>query len=149
MLKIVVTGLDGCLGSSFLGLTDLMTLAQRAITNSSLRSVNDAQTETTGFCAVTASLTGQQITAVPKMLFDVETSFDEVASCDAIIIPSFAPTHQGKPPDMSIHASTAAWLRRHHSRGAIIGGCGSGVFLLGEAISLPPMLINFIISRLV
>jgi len=133
MLKIVVTGLDGCLGSSFLGLTDLMTLAQRAITNSSLRSVNDAQTETTGFCAVTASLTGQQITAVPKMLFDVETSFDEVASCDAIIIPSFAPTHQGKPPDMSIHASTAAWLRRHHSRGAIIGGCGSGVFLLGEA----------------
>jgi len=34
---------------------------------------------------------------------------------------------------MSVHATTAAWLRRHHSRGAIIGGCGSGVFLLGEA----------------
>jgi PAS domain S-box-containing protein len=30
-------------------------------------------------------------------------------------------------------AAAAAWLRRHHSRGALIGGCGSGVFLLGEA----------------
>jgi PAS domain S-box-containing protein len=34
---------------------------------------------------------------------------------------------------MSSFAAAAAWLRRHHSRGALIAGCGSGVFLLGEA----------------
>ena len=80
-----------------------------------------------------ASADGQAIRDSAGVTFTVATSFEEIASCDAIIVPSFAPDADGKPPDMSSFGAAAAWLRRHHARGALIAGCGSGVFLLGEA----------------
>ncbi|MCC3243769.1 helix-turn-helix domain-containing protein [Methylocystis sp. WRRC1] len=133
MHKIVVAGLDGCLGSAFLGLTDLLTLARRAIGGALPPSDQDSGGGDADFCVVTASATGRPVRDGAGATFEVETSFEEVTTCDAVIVPSFAPDPNGKPPDMSAHAAAAAWLRRHHSRGALIGGCGSGVFLLGEA----------------
>ena len=132
MIKIVIAGLDGCLGSAFLGLSDLLSLSRRAIAAAKTAAA-DNSSAAPGFHVVTASATGQPIRDGAGMMFDVETSFDEIAACDAIIVPSFAPGPDGKAPDMAPLAAAAAWLRRHHSRGALIGGCGSGVFLLGEA----------------
>lgn len=129
MRKIVIAGISGCLGSAFLGLTDMLTLARRAL----LRAAAPTQTAADPFYVMAASADGQAIRASADVGFAVETSFDEIAACDAIIVPSFAPDANGHPPDMSGHAGTAAWLRRHHARGALIAGCGSGVFLLGEA----------------
>lgn len=131
MKKIVIAGLDGCLGSSFLGLKDILSLAGRAIRRS--QPPSDHSDSSPGFTVVTASAAGEPIRAGDGASFEVETSFDEIAVCDAIIAPSFAPESDGKPPHMTPHAAAAAWLRRHHARGALIGGCGSGVFLLGEA----------------
>jgi PAS domain S-box-containing protein len=131
MQKIVIAGLDGCLGSAFLGLTDILTLARRAI--AAAQAPVAAASGADDFSFITASPTGGAVTASDGVRFEMETSFEEIASCDAIIVPSFAPDTNGKAPDMSIFATTAAWLRRHHARGALIGGCGSGVFLLGEA----------------
>jgi PAS domain S-box-containing protein len=131
MKKIVIMGLDGCLGSAFLGLTDLFSLAARAIDRALPPSDTDAAAP--GFTVVTASPDGASIRAGDGTVFEVETSFDEIAICDAIIAPSFTPEAEGKPPQMSAYAAAAAWLRRHHARGAVLGGCGSGVFLLGEA----------------
>ena len=131
MQKIVIVGLDGCLGSAFLGLLDILSLARRAIAAGQTPAVPAAGAD--DFSFTTASPTGAAVIAADGVRFEVETSLDEIASCDAIIVPSFAPDANGKAPDMSVFATTAAWLRRHHARGAMIGGCGSGVFLLGEA----------------
>lgn len=131
MQKIVIAGLDGCLGSTFLGLTDILTLARRAIAAAQAPAAVASGAE--DFSFVTASPTGEAVIAADGVRFETETSFEEISSCDAIIVPSFGPDANGKAPDMSIFATTAAWLRRHHARGALIGGCGSGVFLLGEA----------------
>lgn len=131
MIKIVIAGMDGCLGSAFLGLSDLLSLARRAIAASSSPSGSSGQTPE--FSVVTASVDGRPVRDGAGTSFDVETSFEEIALCDAIIVPSFAPRADGAAPDMARFGAAAAWLRRHHSRGALIGGCGSGVFLLGEA----------------
>lgn len=133
MNKIVIVGLDGCLGSAFLGLTDLLTLAGRAIARAQPTPDRGGETAGPGFTFVTASATGASIHAGDGASLEVETSLEEIAACDAIIVPSFAPDPGGKPPDMTPYGAAAAWLRRHHARGALIGGCGSGVFLLGEA----------------
>jgi PAS domain S-box-containing protein len=130
MIKIVVAGLDGCLGSAFLGLSDLFGLAHKAI----MAAIPPSESsDALDFRLVTASGDGRPVRDGAGANLDVETSFDEIAVCDAVIVPSFAPSPDGKVPDMSSYAAAAAWLRRHHSRGALIGGCGSGVFLLGEA----------------
>jgi PAS domain S-box-containing protein len=131
MIKIVIAGLDGCLGSAFLGLTDLLLLARRAI--AATLPPSDRGGGALDFCAVTASATGRPVQDGHGASFEVETSFDEISVCDAVIVPSFAPGPDGKAPDMTSLGAAAAWLRRHHSRGALIAGCGSGVFLLGEA----------------
>jgi PAS domain S-box-containing protein len=133
MTKIVIAGFDGCLGSAFLGLSDLFALSRRAI-GSALPSRSEGATEGTEcFGVVTASAAGRPIRDPSGVAFDVETSFEEIGLCDAIIVPSFSSGADGKIPDMSVFANAAAWLRRHHSRGALIAGCGTGVFLLGEA----------------
>ncbi|WP_424362239.1 helix-turn-helix domain-containing protein [Methylocystis parvus] len=130
MIKIVIAGLDGCLGSAFLGLSDLFALAHKAIIAAIPPSEAGSAAD---FCLVTASADGRPIRDGSGATLEVETSFEEIGVCDAVIVPSFAPGPDGKAPDMSAFAAAAAWLRRHHSRGALIGGCGSGVFLLGEA----------------
>lgn len=133
MIKIVIAGLDGCLGSAFLGLSDLLSLSRRAIAGAASGAADGSAPAAADFRVVTASATGRPIQDSQGVTFEVETSFDEIAACDAIIAPSFAPRTDGRVPDMAAFAAAAAWLRRHHSRGALIGGCGSGVFLLGEA----------------
>lgn len=129
MRKIVIAGLNECLGSAFSGLTDILTLARRAV----VRAAAPAENAEDPFYVVAASADGESIRDRAGASFPVAASFEAITSCDAIIVPSFWPGEDGKPPDMSRFGATAAWLRRHHVRGALIAGCGTGVFLLGEA----------------
>lgn len=129
MRKIVIAGLNECLGSAFLGLTDLLALARRAIGRAGAPGLSAEDP----FYVVAASANGEPIRDLTGASFPVAASFEAIATCDAIIVPSFSPDENGKPPDMSHLGAAAAWLRRHHARGALIAGCGSGVFLLGEA----------------
>lgn len=129
MRKIVIVGLNECLGSAFSGLTDVLTLARRAV----VRAAAPAQSAENPFYVVAASADGESIRDRAGAIFPVAASFEAIATCDAIIVPSLWPDEDGKPPDMSRFSAAAAWLRRHHARGALIAGCGSGVFLLGEA----------------
>ena len=129
MRKIVIAGLNECLGSAFSGLTDVLTLARRAV----VRAAAPAESAEDPFYVVAASADGESIRDRAGASFPVAASFEAITTCDAIIVPSFWPGEDGKPPDMSRFGAAAAWLRRHHARGALIAGCGSGVFLLGEA----------------
>ncbi|HEY8125629.1 MAG TPA: helix-turn-helix domain-containing protein [Methylocystis sp.] len=110
-------------------MTDVLTLARRAV----VRAAAPAQSVEYPFYIVAASADGEPIRDRAGATFPVAASFDAITTCDAIIVPSFWPDEDGKPPDMSRFGAAAAWLRRHHARGAVIAGCGSGVFLLGEA----------------
>ncbi len=132
MIKIVIAGLDGCLGSAFIGLSDLFALARRRI-GAAMPPTAEGRPAAAAFSTVTASVSGGPIRSGGGASFDVETSFEEITACEAIIVPSFAPGPNGDVPDMAQFTAAAAWLRRHHSRGALIGASGSGVFLLGEA----------------
>ncbi len=125
MIKIVVAGIDGCLGSAFIGLTDALTLARDAIMR--------ATGVEAPFQMVTASADGAGIIDGFGHRFEVAASFDEISSCDAILAPSFQPDETGQAPSMSNLSGVAAWIRRQHSRGALVCGAGTGVFLLGEA----------------
>ncbi|TLG73973.1 helix-turn-helix domain-containing protein [Methylocystis sp. B8] len=129
MRKIVLAGLNECLGSAFSGLSDILSLARRAI----VRAGAPAESASDPFIVVAASPDGEAVRDRSGASFPVAASFEAIETCDAIIVPSFSPDANGRPPDMSPFSATAAWLRRHHARGALIAGCGSGVFLLGEA----------------
>ncbi len=125
MVKIVIVGINGCLGSAFVGLADALALARQAISR--------ATGEDAPFNMVTASLDGNAITDGFGRRFEVTTSFDEISTCDAVMTPGFQLDETGQAPSMSQLSGLAAWIRRQHSRGALACGAGAGVFLLGEA----------------
>jgi transcriptional regulator GlxA family with amidase domain len=130
MIKIVVVGLDGCLGSAFLGLLDFFALARQAITDAAPRP-GETSDGASDISVVAASATGGPIRDGKGASFEVDASFAELAACEAAIVPSFS--EAGESRDSFAIAEAAAWLRRHYTRGAIIGGGGSGIFALGEA----------------
>jgi len=103
MRKIVIAGLNECLGSAFSGLTDVLTLARRAV-------VCAAAPAEDPFYVVAASADGESIRARAGARLPVAGSFEAITSCDAIIVPSFWPGEDGKPPDMSRFGAAAAEL---------------------------------------
>jgi PAS domain S-box-containing protein len=125
MNKIVVVGLEACSGSAFVGLTDLLSVARDAITSSL---GNEASFE-----LATVSLDGTPIVDGRGRKLDVGAACGEIAACDAILVPGFEGGDKGEPPAMSRYVAEAAWIRRHHSRGALVCASGAGAFLLAEA----------------
>lgn len=124
-MEIVVLGLEGCLGSGFVGLTDILWFAQRSIVNGTGGSAP--------FRVTTASLDGKAVVDGHGRRFDADTAFGAIPACDAILVPGFLPGNKGELPAVSSHAAAAAWIRYHHARGALVGASCNGVFLLGEA----------------
>lgn len=86
----------------FLDWTDVLTLARRAAAPT--ESAEDP------FYVVTASADGESIRDHAGASFPVATSFEAITRCDAIIVPSFWPDEDEKPPDMSRLGATAAEL---------------------------------------
>ncbi len=124
MVKLVIAGFNACLGSAFVGLSDALALARRAIMKS---------TGEEPFNVATASADGRPIVDGHGRRMEVETSFEDITLCDAIIVPPLDADEPPSPQAAAAFASAAAWMRRHHSRGALVCGTGAGVFLLGEA----------------
>lgn len=124
-MEILVVGLNGCLGSAFVGLMDILWLAQRAI-------VNHLGGETP-FRLASACLEGNSFLDGHGRRFAADANLDEISTCRAILVPGFAPDETGELPLMSAFGSAAAWIRRQHARGALVYGSCNGVFLLGEA----------------
>ncbi|WP_232365881.1 type 1 glutamine amidotransferase family protein [Methylocystis silviterrae] len=106
MRKIVIVGLNECLGSAFWGLTDILTLARRAVVGAEA----PAESAEDPFYVVTASADGESIRDRAGASFPVAASFKAITTCDAIIAPSFWPDEDGKPPDMSRFGATVAEL---------------------------------------
>jgi len=125
MIKIVVAGISGCLGSAFVGLSDALALARDAMTRAS---DGDAP-----FTLLTASWNGASIVDGYGRSFAVSAAMEEISACDAILTPGFFPDDSGGPPQLSHLGCVAGWMRRQHAHGALVCGAGTGAFLLGEA----------------
>jgi len=125
MAKIVIAGLNACLGSAFLGAMDAFRLAARLIAAETGRPAP--------FDALSASSDGAPIHDGEGRAFTVDMAFDKIPACDAIIIPGFETNVDGSPPPMAPYGAAAAFVRRHHARGALVCSSDTGAFLLGEA----------------
>ena len=123
-MRIVIAGINGCLASGFIGLVDLFWLAQKAILG---------RTENDPWEIITASSDGRAVTDGRGRKLPVDAAFQDIRSCEAVLVPGFVPDDKGCPPEMRGLAKAARWLRNQHSNGALVCGSCSGVFLLGEA----------------
>jgi PAS domain S-box-containing protein len=124
MVKIIIAGLNACLGSAVIGLSDAFGMACRAIARS---------TGVEPFVVTLASADGRAIVDGRGRSIEVETSFEDVAICDAIIVPPLDPDDPPAPCLLASSTALASWMRRHYSRGALVCASGAGVFLLGGA----------------
>jgi hypothetical protein len=98
-MSIVIVGSEGCLASGFIGLVDILSLAQRAIADSDRGNLP--------FRILTASIDGLPVRDGRGRLFDVDMALQAISACDAIIVPGFVPTRadvhprcagSGRPP---------------------------------------------------
>jgi transcriptional regulator GlxA family with amidase domain len=124
-MSIVIVGSEGCLASGFIGLVDILSLAQRAIADSDRGNLP--------FRILTASVDGLPVRDGRGRVFVVDLALQAISACDAIIVPGFVPDESRRPPSLRGLGTTAAWIRHHHAHGTIVCGSCSGVFLLGEA----------------
>lgn len=123
-MRIVIVGSKGCLASGFVGLSDILWLAQQAIAGSQGR---------LPFEIISASIDGRPVRDGHGRRLHVDASLREVGACKALIVPGFVPDETLRPPDLHDLSETAAWIRQRHARGALACGSCSGAFLLGEA----------------
>lgn len=123
-MRIVILGSNGCLASGFIGLVDILWLAQRAL---------GVGATPAPFEVVTASVGAAPVTDGHGRRLEVDLDVAEIARCDALIVPGFVPDANNRPPALEGLRPLAGWVRDQHSKGAIACGSCSGVFLLGEA----------------
>lgn len=124
-MDVVIVALDRCLGSALLGLADIFATANRAIAMTGRAEPP--------FRVVVASEDGRPVVDGFGRRFEVDAALGDVPRCAAAIVPGFTPDEAARPPLMGEYAAAAAWLRRQHGHGALVGGSCSGVFLLAEA----------------
>lgn len=124
-MRIVVLAAEGCLPSGFVGLMDVLTLAQWA-------GGGRGQTKP-AFEVVSASIDGAPVADGRGARIDVMHGLDEIDTCAAVIVPGFLPDSALRPPSMTGLAPAAAWIRTVHAKGAVVCGSCSGSFLLAEA----------------
>ncbi len=122
-MNIVILALPGCQASAVSGLQDIFWLMQQNLPeDSSSASLNTR----------IASIDGDQVMDGHGRPVSVDLALKDVSTCAAIIIPGFLPQGNQPPPDIT-DKSVIALLRQYHSRGSLICGSCSGVFVLGQA----------------
>ena len=131
MPTIIIASFDHALPSALTGIIDLFYLANLKFIQKTIH--QDKPLDLTAMKVLTASQSGLPIIDGQGRTIEVDTDFNSVDKCDAILIPGFIPSSHGHPPRKSINQQTKLWLKRQHQQGALIGGSCSGTFVLGEA----------------
>ncbi len=123
-MKLAVLLLEGCMESAVIGVADLLGLA-----NFVMRRLG----KETRFQFETLSPDGKPVRTSRGTHFTVDAGLSGTKSYDAIIVPGHLSGTEPIRRQGKQFASAAAWLRRQHSGGCVIGAFCSGVFLLAEA----------------
>lgn len=131
MSTIVIVALDNALPSGLLGMVDIFSLSGLNFVQEKANEQNTK--ETWNPQVIMASHDGQPIRDGQGRTVAVDSNFDSIGHCDAILIPGFLPDSKGHPPRTVTNEQTRLWLTRQYNNGALICGSCSGVFALGEA----------------
>src|SRR5215468_5155306 len=123
-MKLAVLLLEGCMESAVIGVADLLGLA-----NFVMRRLD----KETRFRIETLSLDGRPVRTSRGLRFTVDAGLGKTKLYDAIIVPGHLSGAEPVRRQGKHFAAVAAWLRRQHARGCVIGAFCSGVFLLAEA----------------
>ena len=123
-MRLAILLLEGCMESAVIGVADLLGLANFVMR----RLGKEAR-----FRVETVSLDGKPVRTSRGLRFPVDAGLNRSASFDAIIVPGHLSGTEAARHDGKQLAIAAAWLRRQHARGSVIGAFCSGVFLLAEA----------------
>jgi transcriptional regulator GlxA family with amidase domain len=123
-MKLAVLLQEGCMESAVIGVADLLGLA-----NFVMRRLG----KETRFEFETLSLDGKPVRTSRGLRFTVDAGLGKTKLYDAIIVPGHLSGAEPVRRQGKQFAAVAAWLRRQHARGCVIGAFCSGVFLLAEA----------------
>ncbi|MBI5321995.1 helix-turn-helix domain-containing protein [Bradyrhizobium sp.] len=123
-MKLAVLLLEGSMESAVIGMADLLGLA-----NFVMRRLG----KETRFQLHTLSLDGKPVRTSRGLRFPVDAGLSNSSPYDAIIVPGRLSGAEPARSPARQFAPAAAWLRRQHARGCLIGAFCSGVFLLAES----------------
>ena len=123
-MKFAILLLDGCMESAVIGVGDLLGLANYIMR----RLGKEAR-----FQLQTLSLDGKPVRTSRGLRFPVDAAAGKSAACDAIIIPGLLSVITPNARQKKEYADAAAWLRRQHARGRLIGAFCKGVFVVAES----------------
>jgi len=123
-MEVVVLGYNGCLGSGFVGASDMLTLSRRML-------AEEGKPEP--YRVTTASFDGRPFQDGNGRQFQVDKRLEAIAACSAVIVPGYFCSGGDSFPVTPPIGAAAAWIRHQHALGAIVCGSCNGVFLLGEA----------------
>ena len=130
MHTIVIAAFEGAIASGLIGIADLLSLSQFGLTEGGDRCL---RTKSWLPEVVSASHDGSPIKDGRGRIFPVDKAFDDIARCDAIIVPGFLPKVKNRLSSGLTNIDERVWLTKQYRQGSLICGSCSGVFVLGEA----------------
>ena len=123
-MDVVVLGYRNCIGSAFLGASDLLTMSLRMLAKS---------TKPLPFEVVTASFSGEPFQDGNKRRLEVAKGLESIKSSGAIIVPGYICDGTNRLDLSPEIGAIAAWLRHQHALGATVCASCNGVLVLGQA----------------
>jgi transcriptional regulator GlxA family with amidase domain len=131
MTTIVILSINDALPSGLMGINDLLALSGLNFVQKS--DDNALSTIEWKPKVIFANHDGRPITDGHGRTFEVDSDFDSIEHCDAVLVPGFIPNGQGHPPKKITDSKTQYWLSTLYKQGTLMCGSCSGVFALGEA----------------
>ncbi|MGH1428649.1 MAG: GlxA family transcriptional regulator [Arenicella sp.] len=128
MANIVILSVNNALPSGLMGIADIFSLSGLNFVRESGKAELNWNPN-----VILANHDGQAIVDGHGRTFDVDSDFDSIDHCDAVLVPGFIPNGQGHPPTVITDARTQSWLKKQRAQGTLMCGSCSGVFALGEA----------------
>ena len=130
MHTIVIAAFDGAIASGLIGIADLLSLSRFGLIEGGDRCL---QTKSWIPEVIVASHDGSPVRDGRGKIFPVDRAFNDIASCDAIIVPGFLPETKNRLSSGLTNVEERVWLIKQYRQGSLICGSCSGVFVLGEA----------------
>ncbi|WP_017906723.1 GlxA family transcriptional regulator [Pseudomonas asplenii] len=133
-MRIAIVAVEGSLLSAITGLADLFWITQQALRTPPPGMAPGLPDATAlGFETIIVSAEGKPLRDPQGRLIPVEGSFHELGPCDVALVTGMALGPDKSPPLTNSIRQAAAWIKRRHASGVLIGGACAGTFVLGEA----------------
>ncbi|MPQ82991.1 helix-turn-helix domain-containing protein [Pseudomonas sp. MAFF 730085] len=133
-MRIAIIALEGSLMSAITGLADLFWMTNQALRSPpaglppalNSRVCNEFET-------IIVSADGKALRDSQGRLIPVDAAFDDVGSCDAVLVTGMGLGPDRLPPTSESLTRAARWINVNHQQGALVGAACAGTFVLGEA----------------